>query len=162
MNRRILIFLLAGIMLGIGGTQCIKSAQNNSDSSDQSNNFIDTTELTRDTIIADIEVDSTPAESYDMPLTVGKAAIPAKVYIILKYVDTYNQPKKDYVGGTRFGNYEGRLPKSTAKGNKINYREWDVNPKVKGVNRGAERLVTGDNKTAWYTSDHYSSFQKVR
>lgn len=149
-------------MLGFGGTQCIKSAQNNSDTTQQSKNFVDTTQVVQDTIIADTEVDTSVATAEDMPLTAGKAIIPAKVYTILKYIDTYNQPKTGYVGGTKFGNYEGRLPKTTAKGSNINYREWDVNPKVKGVNRGAERLVTGDDKSAWYTSDHYNSFQKVR
>ncbi|WP_425552676.1 ribonuclease domain-containing protein [Kribbella alba] len=38
----------------------------------------------------------------------------------------------------------------------------DVNPKVKGVDRGSERLVTGSDGSAWYTTDHYQSFFPVR
>lgn len=40
----------------------------------------------------------------------------------------------------------------------VTYREWDVNPKQKGVNRGGERLVTGSDGSAFYTTQHYKSF----
>ena len=43
-------------------------------------------------------------------------------------------------------------------GNRIEYKEWDVNPKKPGKNRGAERLITGDNRSAYYTKDHYKTF----
>ena len=48
------------------------------------------------------------------------------------------------------------------EGKAISYQEWDVNPKVHNVNRGAERLVTGSDGSAYYTSDHYRTFTKVR
>ncbi len=44
----------------------------------------------------------------------------------------------------------------------ITYQEWDVNRKVSGVNRGAERLITGSDGSAYYTSDHYRTFTKIR
>ncbi|WP_460646382.1 ribonuclease domain-containing protein [Lacrimispora xylanolytica] len=44
----------------------------------------------------------------------------------------------------------------------MNYREYDVNPYVKGQNRGAERIVIGDDGSVWYTNDHYSSFTKIQ
>ena len=47
-------------------------------------------------------------------------------------------------------------------GRRIKYREWDVNPLRPGVNRGAERLVTGSDGTAYYTDDHYATFKKIR
>jgi guanyl-specific ribonuclease Sa len=40
----------------------------------------------------------------------------------------------------------------------VTYREWDVNPNIKGVDRDDERIVTGSNGTAYYTNDHYNSF----
>ena len=54
------------------------------------------------------------------------------------------------------------MPKTDANGKPITYREWDVNPSQPGVNRGAERLVTGSDGSAWYTSDHYQTFTRIR
>jgi ribonuclease T1 len=44
------------------------------------------------------------------------------------------------------------------KGIKIKYFEWDVNPKIKGKNRGTERLVTDNEGKAYYTNNHYKTF----
>lgn len=57
------------------------------------------------------------------------------------------------IGGDRFGNYEGLLPKGG------NYRECDVN--YSGGYRGGERLVFDDRGGIWYTGDHYRSFTKL-
>jgi guanyl-specific ribonuclease Sa len=53
------------------------------------------------------------------------------------------------------------LPGTDANGTSVTYREWDVNPYT-GANRGAERLVTGSDRSAWYTNDHYNSFVRIR
>jgi ribonuclease T1 len=92
-----------------------------------------------------------------------KTEVPQKVYKVLEYIDTYNKAPEGHVGGRRFGNYEKLLPKKNKiSQKKINYREWDVNKKIQGKNRGAERLVTGDDKSAFYTRDHYKSFHQIR
>ncbi|WP_442819142.1 ribonuclease domain-containing protein [Streptomyces sp. NBC_01236] len=57
---------------------------------------------------------------------------------------------------------EGKLPEFDSAGNPITYQEWDVNPYVKGVNRGAERLITGSDGSARYTTDHYTSYVQIR
>jgi ribonuclease T1 len=88
--------------------------------------------------------------------------IPQKVYTVLQYIREHNDAPDGYVGGRNFQNREGRLDKKDASGKKIAYQEWDVNPKKQGVNRGAERLITGSDKRAWYTSDHYKNFQEVK
>jgi ribonuclease T1 len=80
----------------------------------------------------------------------------------LKYIREHNDAPDGYVGGRNFQNREGRLDKKDASGKKIAYQEWDVNPKKRGVNRGAERLITGSDNRAWYTSDHYKNFQEVK
>lgn len=67
-----------------------------------------------------------------------------------------------YVGGRRFGNFEGHLPRQDLSGRRIDYQEWDVNPKVQGKNRGTERLVTGSDGRSWYTNDHYNTFIEVK
>jgi ribonuclease T1 len=57
-----------------------------------------------------------------------------------------------YVGGGVFQNRERRLPRG-------DYREYDVNPKVRGRPRDAERIVIEQyTGTAYYTSDHYRTF----
>lgn len=104
-----------------------------------------------------------PAGSPAQTTASARPGIPAKVYEVLAYIDTHGKAPEGYVGGRRFGNYEKRLPqKNQITRKKINYREWDVNPVKQGRNRGAERLVTGDNKSAYYTKDHYETFVEIR
>lgn len=88
--------------------------------------------------------------------------IPKKVYEVLAYIRANDRAPEGYVGGRRFGNYEHNLPEKDNTGRKINYQEWDVNPKQQGRNRGAERLVTGSDGKAWFTANHYNSFVEVR
>lgn len=88
--------------------------------------------------------------------------IPEYVVQTLKYVETYQKAPEGYVGGRTFENREKRLPQTGSDGKRIRYREWDVHPKVPGKNRGAERLVTGSDKSAWFTSDHYNSFTQLK
>lgn len=90
-----------------------------------------------------------------------QSKIPQKVYEVLKYIKENGTAPEGYVGGRKFGNYEKLLPQKDENGRRINYQEWDVNPKQKGRNRGAERLVTGSDGRAYYTKNHYKSFQLV-
>lgn len=97
-----------------------------------------------------------PAEANQNP------AIPAKVYEVYSYIKLHHQAPEGYVGGRRFGNYEKRLPQTDGSGRKINYQEWDVNPHLQNKNRGAERIITGSDGRAYYTSDHYQSFTEIK
>ncbi|WP_325550110.1 RHS repeat-associated core domain-containing protein [Flexivirga sp.] len=81
-----------------------------------------------------------------------------KAWSVLDRVDAKGSPLPGYKGGRAFGNTQGRLPESPG----VAYREWDVNPYVKGVNRGAERIVTGDDGSAYWTGDHYDTFLMFR
>jgi len=94
------------------------------------------------------------------------AAIPAHASSVLRHVDQAGGAPAGYKGGGAFVN-DGRnggqvLPRFDSSGNPINYREWDVNPFQPGVNRGAERLVTGNDGSAWYTDTHYTTFIRMR
>jgi ribonuclease T1 len=91
----------------------------------------------------------------------SKGNIPQKVYDVLKYIHQNNVAPDGYVGGRKFGNYENLLPKKDNSGRRINYQEWDVNPKQQGRNRGVERLITGSDGKAYFTKNHYKSFQLV-
>jgi len=88
--------------------------------------------------------------------------IPQKVDDVLKYIRANHQPMPGYVGGRVFSNREKVVPQFDDKGNPIEYQEWDVNPKIVGQNRGAERILTGSDGRAWYTSDHYKSFKEIK
>jgi len=88
--------------------------------------------------------------------------IPDKARDVLDHVDKYGAAPKGYKGGREYTNKDGKLPTKDAQGKDIKYREWDVNPHTKGVNRGNERLVTGSDGSARYTNDHYGSFEKFR
>src|SRR5271165_3191451 len=75
-------------------------------------------------------------------------------------------PRPGYKGGGSFSN-DGRgggeiLPQTDANGNPISYLEWDVDPYTPGVNRGAERVVTGSDGSAYYTNNHYDTFTKFK
>lgn len=66
--------------------------------------------------------------------------------------DRDGAPLPGYIGGRDFQNRERRLPRGR-------YREYDVNPKVRGRSRDAERIVI-EQRTgkAYYTGDHYRTF----
>lgn len=89
------------------------------------------------------------------------ANVPNKVIEVLEVVNKTGKAPNGFVGGRTFQNREKRLPKEDAFGKKIKYQEWDVNKKVSGKNRGAERMVTGSDGSAYYTSDHYKTFTKI-
>ncbi|AFK03462.1 guanine-specific ribonuclease N1 and T1 [Emticicia oligotrophica DSM 17448] len=91
-----------------------------------------------------------------------QSKIPKKVYEVLNYVKENGVAPDGYVGGRKFGNYEKILPQKDDSGRRINYQEWDVNPKKQGKNRGAERLVTGSDGRAYYTNNHYKSFVEIK
>ena len=93
---------------------------------------------------------------------VDKGEVPAKVLKVLKYIEENGEAPEGYVGGRKFKNLEQLLPKIDKNNKRINYREWDVNPKIEGKNRGKERLVTGDDESAYFTNDHYQSFKKIK
>lgn len=90
-----------------------------------------------------------------------KGEIPQKVLNVLAYVRENGRAPEGYHGGRKFGNFEKNLPIKDEAGSIMKYQEWDVNPKKKGQNRGAERLITSENKRAWYTRDHYDSFIEI-
>ena len=60
-----------------------------------------------------------------------------------------------YIGGGVFQNRERRLPRG-------HYREYDVNPKISGRSRDAERIVIEqDTGRAYYTGNHYRTFMPL-
>lgn len=58
--------------------------------------------------------------------------------------------------GSVFQNREGRLPPQSSG----HYREWVV-PTPDEDGPGPQRIVTGSAGEAWYTADHYRTFQRL-
>lgn len=56
------------------------------------------------------------------------------------------------IGGDRFGNYEGRLPRGS-------YRECDIDTFRRP--RGAKRIIYTPQRQIYYTDDHYQTFRKL-
>ncbi|MGE0761059.1 MAG: ribonuclease domain-containing protein [Pirellulaceae bacterium] len=59
--------------------------------------------------------------------------------------------------GSVFQNRERRLPLKPAG----HYREW-VHPTADLAGPGPQRIVTGKDGEAYYTPDHYETFQRIR
>jgi guanyl-specific ribonuclease Sa len=96
----------------------------------------------------------------------GEPPAPQNVEDTLERIDAGKWPGSANAPGTRggsvFENDEQLLPTMDASGKPITYQEWDVNPKVPNVDRGVERIVTGSDGSAWYTTDHYHTFHRIR
>ena len=58
------------------------------------------------------------------------------------------------IGGDRFGNYEGLLPKVKGR----TYYECDIDTLGK-KKRGAKRIIYSSDGQIYYTDDHYESFE---
>jgi ribonuclease T1 len=84
--------------------------------------------------------------------------VPKKAKGILKFIKQHHgSPPPGYKGGKIYKNTTGKLP----QGGK--YKEYDVDPKVQGMRRTAERIVVDENTgRAWYTPDHYNTFIEIK
>jgi len=107
--------------------------------------------------LATAESQTSPTAIEERPSSVPTGRIqrnaPQKAYDLLaKLQQRDGKPLPGYIGGREFQNRERRLPRGR-------YREYDVNQKVPGQSRDAERIVI-EQKTgkAYYTDDHYRTF----
>ncbi|OQW63936.1 MAG: hypothetical protein BVN29_14935 [Nitrospira sp. ST-bin5] len=106
--------------------------------------------LNAGTGLADPLIQSPPAVTQDQDAV---SMAPLKAQDLLKRLQERDgAPLPGYIGGREFQNRERRLPRGR-------YREYDVNPKIRGRSRDAERLVI-EQRTgkAYYTGDHYRTF----
>lgn len=61
------------------------------------------------------------------------------------------------IGGDRFGNYEGLLPKKAGR----TWTECDIDT-FGEKSRGAKRIVFSSDGLIYYTDDHYASFTELK
>lgn len=96
-----------------------------------------------------------PAHATTSLPTVAVAALPAEARTTLRLIHS-GGPFPYSKDGAVFGNREGLLPKRTSGF----YREYTVvTPGSR--DRGARRIVAGQNGSRFYTADHYDSFREV-
>jgi guanyl-specific ribonuclease Sa len=92
--------------------------------------------------------------------------VPSKFSDTLRTIRETGAAPEGFRGGKSYAN-DGRggsqvLPNTDRSGKPITYREWDVNPSQRDVNRGAERIVTGSDGSAYYTTDHYKNLDPMQ
>ncbi|AYN43941.1 ribonuclease N [Streptomyces dangxiongensis] len=97
---------------------------------------------------------SAPAWAAGMA-TVRESRLPAEARRTLALIDR-GGPFPYARDGVVFGNVEGRLPRQR----RGHYHEYTV--RTPGSrDRGARRVVTGQDGETYYTDDHYKSFRAV-
>ena len=102
-----------------------------------------------------------PSGTTQQPVQSAQNGIPKYALDVLEYVRRNGEAPTGYVGGREFQNREKKLPAKSNDGKRIRYSEWDVQRKEQGQNRGPERLITGSDHSAWYTKNHYKTFEKI-
>lgn len=60
------------------------------------------------------------------------------------------------IGGDRFGNYEGQLPKKSGR----QYYECDIDT-LHQSKRGPKRIIYSNDGLIYYTEDHYKTFEQL-
>ncbi len=87
--------------------------------------------------------------------TIAYAALPREGRQVLRAIEAGGPFAYDRDGVT-FGNREGLLPRQRSGF----YREYTV-PTPGSPDRGARRIVAGEDGTLYYTDDHYASFRVI-
>lgn len=75
---------------------------------------------------------------------------------------TYNGQTPGTKAGKKYKNEPQKLPMKDKNGNPLSYREFDINDKVPGQDRGSERFVVDNNGKVYYTPDHYDNFIEIK
>jgi guanyl-specific ribonuclease Sa len=107
--------------------------------------------------LAAAEIEAAPSGLTERQVSPPRTGIerraPEKAYELLEALQRRKgEPLPGYVGGKAFRNREHRLPPGR-------YKEYDVNRRVPGRSRDAERLVIEqETGNAYYTNDHYRTF----
>lgn len=98
---------------------------------------------------------TSPNRGADGLATVRSSDLPVQAQQVLRLIDT-GGPFPYPQDGTVFGNVERLLPAHSRGW----YREFTV-PTPGSPDRGARRIVAGQDGTRYYTADHYESFARI-
>jgi ribonuclease T1 len=98
---------------------------------------------------------ASPSRGADGLATVPSADLPVQARQVLRLIDA-GGPFPYAQDGTVFGNLERLLPAHPRGW----YREYTV-PTPGSRDRGARRIIAGQDGARYYTADHYESFARV-
>ena len=126
----------------------------------------------------EVRIETEPAQTAEPDLTVAEDGVYDSKEEVALYIHLYGHLPANYItkkeaeklgwpggelepyapgkciGGSRFGNYEGRLPE--AKGR--TWTECDIDT-LGAKSRGAKRIVFSNDGLIYYTEDHYEHFE---
>ena len=85
-----------------------------------------------------------------------------RTWAILDRIDAKGSPLPGFKGGRAYQNDTKLLPTTKKDGTAITYREWNLTARAPGQGRSAERLVTGEDGSAYVTINHYETFTMIR
>ena len=95
-----------------------------------------------------------------VPSSTAGRTIPQRAFDVLNHLKGHGySPMTGYKGGKIFSN-DGRDASGVLPSKYGPFKEFDIDPKMAGRPRNAERIVVGfgDGGAAWYTPDHYGNF----
>ena len=145
-RRPLLALLLLGVLLAGG---YLLSALRSDDSSPRGSGPAATASAGRS------GSGTSPSRGADGLATVRSSDLPVQAQQVLRLIDT-GGPFPYPQDGTVFGNVERLLPVHPRGW----YREFTV-PTPGSPDRGARRIVAGQDGTRYYTADHYESFARI-
>lgn len=106
-------------------------------------------------IVADLDMDLGASTTPLIDATISTADLPVEAIDTMLLIDS-GGPYPYSKDGSVFQNREGRLPDRPGG----YYREYTVDTPG-SPDRGARRIVGGDDGELFYTSDHYDSFSQI-
>jgi ribonuclease T1 len=145
-RRPLLALLLLGVLLAGG---YLLSALRSDDSSPRGSGPAATASAGRS------GSGTSPSRGADGLATVRSSDLPVQAQQVLRLIDA-GGPFPYPQDGTVFGNVERLLPVHPRGW----YREFTV-PTPGSPDRGARRIVAGQDGTRYYTADHYESFAHI-
>jgi ribonuclease T1 len=145
-RRPLLALLLLGVLLAGG---YLLSALRTDDSSRGGSGPAATASADRSGSVA------SPSHGADGLPTVRSSDLPVQAQQVLRLIDA-GGPFPYPQDGTVFGNVERLLPVHLRGW----YREYTV-PTPGSPDRGARRIVAGQDGARYYTADHYDSFARI-
>lgn len=87
--------------------------------------------------------------------------IPRAAYVTLLYYQLYKQAPPSFNILKKFHSEKSGLPVQDQNGKPIDYTESDIFPTIPSINRGNQRIIIGNDGSAYFTPDHYQSFVEI-
>ena len=100
-------------------------------------------------------------EDYLDTLTGNGNGVPDNAYTVANYIQRNGSTLPGYKGGRKYQNIPSNVAGQTLPQIGV-YNEYDINKYIKGKDRGAERIVIGEDASVWYTNNHYLTFTKIK